>query len=213
MQHRLRRTFCLLMLTCGTGLLAQSSAPTYPKPRKGDVVDNYFGTAVADPYRWMEDLNAPELKPWVDAENAVTFRYLDALPLRDRLKARITELWNYPKVSVPRYEGRHWFYTRNSGLQRQSVVFTRETLNGSETVALDSEQPVARRRARAVRLHSVARRPALRVRAVRGRLGLVHLLRARAVERQAAAGRDPLGQVQQPRLDAGRQGLLLRPLP
>jgi prolyl oligopeptidase len=127
----------LLVLACGTSIFAQSSSLTYPQPRKGDVVDNYFGTKVADPYRWMEDLNAPEVKQWVEAENAVTFKYLDALPVRDTLKQRITELWNYPKVTPPRYQGRHWFYNRNSGLQRQSVVFTRETLNGSETVALD----------------------------------------------------------------------------
>jgi prolyl oligopeptidase len=125
------------MLACSTALLAQSSSSKYPAPRKGDMIDNYFGTKVADPYRWMEDLNAPELKQWVDAENAVTFKHLDALPLRDPLKKRITELWNYPKVTAPRYVGRRWFYNRNSGLQRQSVVFTRETLNGSETVALD----------------------------------------------------------------------------
>ncbi len=118
-------------------LLAQTLSIRYPQPRKGDVTDTYFGTIVADPYRWMEDLNAPEVKQWVDAENAVTFKYLDALPLRDTLKKRITELWNYPKVTAPRYEGRHWFYNRNSGLQRQSVVFTRETLNGAERVALD----------------------------------------------------------------------------
>src|SRR5438105_2689526 len=124
-------------LACSAALLAQSSSSKYPAPRKGDVVDDYFGTKVADPYRWMEDLNGTELKTWVDGENAVTFRYLDALPQRDALKARITELWNYPKVTAPRYEGRHWFYNRNSGLQRQSVVFTRETLNGKETVALD----------------------------------------------------------------------------
>src|SRR5882724_12520197 len=120
--------------------MAQTSKLTYPTPRKGDTVDTYFGTKVADPYRWMEDLNAPEVKQWVDAENAVTFKYLDALPVRDTLKKRITELWNYPKVTPPQYEGRHWFYNRNSGLQRQSVVFTRETLNGSETVALDPNQ-------------------------------------------------------------------------
>ena len=131
------RTALLIAMACGAGLLAQPSSLTYPQPRKGDVVDDYFGTKVADPYRWMEDLNAPEVKQWVDAENAVTFKYLDALPQRDVLKKRITELWNYPKVTTPRYEGRHWFYNRNSGLQRQSVVFTRETLNGSETVALD----------------------------------------------------------------------------
>jgi len=132
-----RLTCAACMLACGAVVAAQSSSFKYPSPRKGDVVDDYFGTKVADPYRWMEDLNGPDLKKWVDAENAVAFKYLDALPQRDALKKRITELWNYPKVTAPRYEGRHWFYNRNSGLQRQSVVFTRETLNGSETVALD----------------------------------------------------------------------------
>jgi prolyl oligopeptidase len=120
-----------------TQALAQSPAITYPSPRKGDVVDTYHGTKVADPYRWMEDLNAPEVKQWIAAENAVTFKYLDALPLRDALKARITELWNYPKVSVPFYEGRHWFYNRNKGLEKQAVVFTRESLTGPETVVID----------------------------------------------------------------------------
>src|SRR5882672_7865179 len=125
------------LLICAAALSAQSTSPTYPHARKGEVVDDYHGTKVADPYRWMEDLNAPEVKQWVDAENANTYKYLDTLPQREALKKRITELWNYPKVTAPRYEGRHWFYNRNSGLQRQSVVFTRETLNGSETVALD----------------------------------------------------------------------------
>ena len=137
MHQRTWRTALLIALGCGSGLLAQSPSLTYPQPRKGDVVDDYFGTKVADPYRWMEDLNAPEVKQWVDAENAVTSKYLDALPQRDALKKRITELWNYPRVTPPRYEGRHWFYSRNSGLQRQSVVFTRETLTDPETVALD----------------------------------------------------------------------------
>jgi len=66
-------------LVCGAALAAQSSSGRYPTPRKSAVVDDYFGTKVADPYRWMEDLNAPEVKQWVDAENAVTFKYLDAL--------------------------------------------------------------------------------------------------------------------------------------
>lgn len=132
-----RRTILLIALIGGTTLFAQSSSLIYPRPRQGDVVDDYFGTKVADPYRWMEDLNAPEVKQWVAAENEVTFAHLDALPERDTLRNRITELWNYPKGTAPRYAGRRWFYNRNSGLQRQAVVFTRETLNGSETVALD----------------------------------------------------------------------------
>src|SRR5215510_221170 len=117
-------------------LLAQSSLK-YPQPRKGDVVDDYFGTRIADPYRWMEDLNAPEVKQWVDAENAVTSKYLDSLPVRDALKKRITELYDYPRVTIPYFEGRHWFYSRNTGLQRQAVTYTRETLSGPETVAID----------------------------------------------------------------------------
>ena len=113
---------------------------SYPVARKGDTVDTYGTTTVADPYRWMEDLNSPELKQWVDAENAVTFRYLDALPERDALKKRITELYDYPRVTMPHFEGRHWFYSRNTGLQRQNVVFTRETLSGPETVVIDPNQ-------------------------------------------------------------------------
>src|SRR4051812_8257644 len=104
MSRRIRCTLLLLAATWSVGLLAQSSLK-YPQARKGDVVDAYFGRKVADPYRWMEDLNSPEVKRWVDAENGVTFRYLDALPLREALKTRITELWNYPKVTPPRYEG------------------------------------------------------------------------------------------------------------
>jgi prolyl oligopeptidase len=119
---------------------AQQTALKYPQPRKGDVVDDYFGTKIADPYRWMEDLNAPELAQWIREENAITFKYLDGLPDRDALKRRITALWNYPKVGLPHYEGRRWFYTRNSGLQRQSVVFARETLTGPETIAIDPNQ-------------------------------------------------------------------------
>jgi prolyl oligopeptidase len=137
MHKRSWRPVLFIAIACGAGLLAQSSSIAYPQSRKGEVTDDYFGTKVADPYRWMEDLNAPEVKQWVDAENAVALKYLDALPQRDALKTRITELWNYPKVTPPYYEGRHWFYNRNSGLQRQSVVFTRETLRGAETIVLD----------------------------------------------------------------------------
>ncbi len=113
---------------------------TYPIAKKSDTVDTYGETKIADPYRWMEDLNSPEVKAWVEAENAVTFKYLDALPQRDVLKKRITELYDYPRVTPPHYEGRHWFYSRNTGLQRQNVVFTRETLTGPETIVIDPNQ-------------------------------------------------------------------------
>jgi len=129
----------LVLAVFETTLLAQSSLK-YPQPRKGDVVDDYFGTKIADPYRWMEDLNSAEVKQWVDAENAMTAKYLDSLPVRDALKKRITDLYNYPRVNIPYFEGRRWFYSRNTGLQRQSVIFTRETLTGPETVAIDANQ-------------------------------------------------------------------------
>jgi prolyl oligopeptidase len=131
------RSAFLMGIAFGSSLLAQSTTLSYPSARRADVIDDYFGTRVADPYRWMEDLNSPELKQWVDAENALAFKYLNALPQREALKARITELWNYPKVTPPQYEGGHWFYSRNTGLQRQSLVFMRETLDGPETVVLD----------------------------------------------------------------------------
>ena len=79
-------------VSCVVVLAAQNASFRYPAARTTDTRDSYFGTTVADPYRWMEDLNAPELKQWIDAENAVTAKYLDVLPVRDALKARITEL-------------------------------------------------------------------------------------------------------------------------
>ena len=121
-------------------LAAQNVSFRYPAARKTDTRDTYFGTVVADPYRWMEDLNSPELKQWVDAQNAVTATYLEGVPARDALKARITELYDYPRVSIPSYTGRHWFYYRNTGLQRQSVVFARRDVNGPEQMVLDPNQ-------------------------------------------------------------------------
>ena len=97
----------------------------YPETRQGDVVDQYGSASVADPYRWLEDLDSPEVAGWVAAQNAVTFGHLDALPLRDRLKARLTELWDYPRTSVPVVENGRLFYSRNSGLQRQSPIYVR----------------------------------------------------------------------------------------
>jgi prolyl oligopeptidase len=133
----MKKVIMLWLLGLTTTVLTQPLAFKYPTPRKGDVVDTYAGTKVPDPYRWMEDLNAPEVKQWIEGENAITFKYLDSLPIRNALKTRITDLWNYPKVSVPFYEGRHWFYNRNKGLEKQSVVFTRESLTGPETVVID----------------------------------------------------------------------------
>ncbi|MDE3155674.1 MAG: S9 family peptidase [Acidobacteriota bacterium] len=133
-----------LAVTAGAALLAatglsaaQAARLTYPVAHKDAIVDDYFGTKVPAPYRWMEDLDSPAVKHWVQAENRVSSAYLAGLPMRDAFRRRITALWNYPKVTAPYYEGGRWYYTRNSGLQRQSVVYTRKTLEGAATVALD----------------------------------------------------------------------------
>jgi prolyl oligopeptidase len=131
-----------LAVVCAMAILlapasAQPASLTYPTARRDSVVDTYFGTLVADPYRWMEDLNSPEVRRWVEAENALTLKYLGLRALRNEFRRRITELWNRPRVSTPHYEGGRWFYRRNSGLQQQDVVYARGSLSGPETIVLD----------------------------------------------------------------------------
>ncbi|MEO6392199.1 MAG: prolyl oligopeptidase family serine peptidase [Pyrinomonadaceae bacterium] len=109
----------------------------YPTPRKGDQVDDYFGTKVADPYRWLEDPDSAETRAWVEAENQVTFSYLDQIPERATIKERLTKLWNYERYSVPFKEGGRYFYYKNDGLQNQSVLYTTDTLAGTPRVLLD----------------------------------------------------------------------------
>src|SRR5256885_9312921 len=115
----------------------QGQRLSYPEAKKTEQVDDFFGSKIADPYRWMEDLNAPELAGWVKQENAVTEQYLSQLGMRAYFKNRITELWNYPKVSLPFRVGGRLYYARNSGLQRQSVFFSRESLGGPAKLVLD----------------------------------------------------------------------------
>ena len=110
---------------------------TYPATAKGDVVDDYFGTKVPDPYRWMEDLDSPAVADWVAVQNRVAFDYLEKLPMRARFKQRITELWDYPRVGVPVREGGRYFYTKNSGLQRQAPLYVRASLTSEPSLVLD----------------------------------------------------------------------------
>jgi len=89
----------------------------YPTTRKGDQVDDYHGVKVADPYRWLENLDSPETAAWVEAQNQLTFSFLKEIPARNTIKDRLTKLWNYEKFGVPFKEGNRYFYSRNSGLQ------------------------------------------------------------------------------------------------
>lgn len=108
----------------------------YPETRKGEVVDRYFDTPVADPYRWLEDDMSPETGAWVTAQNAVTFGYLNKIPYRENIKKRIETLWNYEKVGAPFKEGAYSYFYKNSGLQNQYVVY-RFRGNGEPEVFLD----------------------------------------------------------------------------
>jgi prolyl oligopeptidase len=110
---------------------------TYPVTKKVDQVDDYFGTKVADPYRWLEDDNAEEVKAWVTAQNAVTFGYLDTIPFRPKIKERLTEIYNYPRYSSPRRSGEYYFFYKNDGLQNQSVCYIQKGLDGTPEVFLD----------------------------------------------------------------------------
>jgi prolyl oligopeptidase len=109
----------------------------YPPARKSDQVDDYHGVKVADPYRWLEDLDSEETRAWVEAENKLSFAYLAAIPARTALKDRLTKLWNYEKYGTPFKEGNRYFYTRNSGLQNQSVLYTVTSLDAQPQLVLD----------------------------------------------------------------------------
>jgi prolyl oligopeptidase len=112
---------------------------SYPAARKADVVDDYHGTRVADPYRWLENADEPETAAWVEAENRLTAAFL-AGPERDAIKKRLEQLFDYPRVSVPERHGDRTFYSRNTGLQNQSVVYVREGAAGPERVLLDPNE-------------------------------------------------------------------------
>jgi prolyl oligopeptidase len=109
----------------------------YPATRRGDVVDDYFGAKVPDPYRWLEDLDSDETAAWVAAQNQATFDYFATLPMRGHFQRRITELWDYPKVSIPVREGGRYFYEKNSGLQRQAPLYVRAGLRSEPSLVLD----------------------------------------------------------------------------
>ncbi|HEX8183534.1 MAG TPA: prolyl oligopeptidase family serine peptidase, partial [Blastocatellia bacterium] len=138
-------TLALLAIAVAQSLpaLAQNSGVqeqkriSYPETRKVDQTDDYFGTKVADPYRWLENLDSEETKAWVEAQNKVTFSYLNEIPVREQIKQRLTKLWNYEKYGIPFKEGGRYFYSKNTGLQNQNVLYTSASLMAEPRVLLD----------------------------------------------------------------------------
>ncbi|MXN93243.1 prolyl oligopeptidase family serine peptidase [Flavobacterium sp. Sd200] len=133
----MKKTIVTLAMVSGLGVAAQMNQNIpYPKTQKGTVTDNYFGTTVPDPYRWLEDDRSAETAAWVKAENEVTFNYLKKIPFRDAIKTRLEKLWNYERISAPFNEGSYTYYFKNNGLQNQSVLY-RKDKSGKEEVFLD----------------------------------------------------------------------------
>ncbi len=127
----------LLPLTVAATVNAQTPARlAYPVAAKGTQVDDYHGTSIADPYRWLENTDSPETKAWVEAENRVTFSYLATIPERAAIRDRLTKLWDYPKYFAPTKADDRLFFFENSGLQNQSILWVRDG-NRASRVLLD----------------------------------------------------------------------------
>lgn len=126
--------FFLFLGAFSTSLMAQLK---YPVTHTTDQVDEYFGTKVPDPYRWLEDDNAAETKAWVKAQNTVTFGYLETIPERGQWKKRLEAVFNYPKYSTPFQRGEWFYFYKNDGLQNQSVLYRQRGLDGAPEVVID----------------------------------------------------------------------------
>ncbi|MFA7229551.1 MAG: prolyl oligopeptidase family serine peptidase [Melioribacteraceae bacterium] len=124
-----------LILIAYTSISAQSIK--YPVSKKIDHVDDYHGTKIADPYRWLEDNNSKETAEWVENQNNVTQQFLSSIPYRGALKKRLTELWNYEKFSAPSKLGEYYTFSKNDGLQEQSIIYIQKGLSGAPEILLD----------------------------------------------------------------------------
>lgn len=131
-------SLAVLMIACNPANQPPSTMSlTYPETQRVDTVDDYFGTAVPDPYRWLENDTSAETEAWVQAQNAVTFGYLEKIPFRDAIRDRLEELYNYPKLSAPQKAGDYYFFYKNDGLQNQAVIYRQRGLEGEPKVFLD----------------------------------------------------------------------------
>ena len=137
MTHRPLKSLALCALVAATAAVPDARQYTYPKARKVEQVDTYSGVTVADPYRWLEDDNSSETAAWVEAENKVTFDYLERIPFRKALTERVIALNNYERNSAPSRKGAYVFFTRNAGLQNQSVLYVQRGMDGQPEVLID----------------------------------------------------------------------------
>ena len=139
---RVRHSASILVIAAFAALALSPAQLTsqqlqYPQTKKVDQVDTYFGVKVGDPYRWLEDDNSPETARWVEAQNKVTYGYLEKIPFRQQVKQRLENLYNYPKYGAPYRKGEYYIFSKNDGLQNQSVMYIQKGLDGKPEVLID----------------------------------------------------------------------------
>ncbi len=139
MQRWMRTLFLLGGLLAVSLALAGDGPLPYPPTKRGDLIEDYHGTKVADPYRWLEDdvRKSPEVAAWVAAENQVTHAYLQGIPERETILKRITQLWNYERYSSPIKVAGKYYFSKNDGLQNQSVLYVQDALDGQPRILID----------------------------------------------------------------------------
>ena len=140
MQTRTTRLFAPPLVAFIASVTVAGQQLEYPKTRKSDHVDKYHGVDVPDPYRWLEDDNAPETAEWVKAQNQVTFGYLEKIPFRAAMKARVHQLNDYERYTAPYRKGPYLFFRKNDGLQNQNVLYIQKGLTGPAEVLIDPNQ-------------------------------------------------------------------------
>jgi prolyl oligopeptidase len=139
--------WCLFVVVSGGAVLAADDASSsvkagsmklvYPATQRSEQVDDYHGVKVPDPYRWLEDVDSPATKTWVEQQNKVTFGFLEQIPQRQKIRERLTQLWNYERFGLPVKRGDRYFYTRNDGLQNQAVLYVADSLDAPPRILLD----------------------------------------------------------------------------
>src|SRR5476649_1501192 len=117
----------VLSAACALSAAAETQKLPYPEARRAPQTDTYHGVKVEDPYRWLEDIDSPEATAWVKAEQKLTQDYLQAIPGRERVKSRLSAVWNFPRWTAPERHGDLWVFTRNDGLQNQPVLYVART--------------------------------------------------------------------------------------
>ena len=130
-------TITIIALTALLNISVMAQKIDYPKAKKVDQTDDYHGTKINDPYRWLENPDAPESRAWIEAQNKLSFGFLAQIPEYTQIKERLTKLWNYEKYSASFKENKRYFYYKNDGLQNQSVLYTADSLEGTPRVLLD----------------------------------------------------------------------------